>query len=310
MIRYILKRLLMLIPVMIGVSLIIYFIMDFAPGDAALSIAGENAPPEQLEAIREELGLNDPLLVRYGKYMLNILRGDMGTSYITGRDVFKTYIEKLPNTLLLAFAGTVLAVAISLPLGIIAALKRGTLIDGGLMVLALIGLSMPLFWLGLLLMIQFSLNWSWLPSGGAGSFKHLILPAVTLAVSKTALLTRTTRSSMLEVINEDYIRTARAKGVSKKKAVTHHALRNALIPIITVIGVQMSASLGGSVLCESIFSWPGVGRLIFDSIGKRDVPMVTGCIILTTLIVAIVLLIVDIIYAFVDPRIKGQYSRK
>ncbi len=308
--RYIIKRLLLLIPVMIGVSLLIYVIMDYAPGDAALAIVGETAPAEQLEAVREELGLNRPLMVRYLDYMLHIFRGDMGQSYVTGRDVFQTYLEKLPYTLLLAFSGTLIAVVVSIPLGIIAALRRGSIIDGSLMVLALIGLSMPLFWLGLLLIIQFALRWPILPSGGAGSWKNLILPAVTLAVNKLALLTRTTRSSMLEVINEDYIRTARAKGVSKRRTVTHHALRNALIPIVTVIGTQMSSSIGGSVLCETVFSWPGVGRLIVDSIGKRDVPIVTGCIILTTLIVALVNLFVDFIYGFIDPRIKGQYSKK
>lgn len=310
MIRYVLKRLLMLVPVMIGVSFIIFFVMDFAPGDAALIIAGENAPTEQIEAIRNDLGLNDPVLVRYGRYMLKLFVGDMGISYVTGRDVFRTYMEKLPNTLLLAFSGTLLSMLISIPLGIVAALKRGTIIDGIVMIFSLIGLSMPLFWLGLLLIIQFSLNIKILPPGGADSWRSLILPAITLAVSKTALLTRTTRSSMLEVINEDYIRTARAKGVSRKKAVTKHGLRNALIPIITVVGIQMSASLGGSVLCESVFAWPGVGRLILDSIGKRDIPMVTGCIILTTLLAVLVILIVDMIYAFIDPRIKAQYSRK
>ena len=308
--RYIIKRLLLLIPVVIGVSLLIYVIMASAPGDAALAIVGENAPPELLERTRKELGLDQPLLMRYLNYMWNLLRGDLGKSYISDRNVVETYLEKLPYTLLLALTGTVLAVAISLPLGVIAALRRGTILDGTLMVLALVGLSMPLFWLGLLLIIQFSLRWPILPSGGAGSWQHLVLPAVTLAVNKIALLTRTTRSSMLEVINEDYIRTARAKGVSKRKTVTRHALRNALIPIVTVIGTQMSASIGGSVLCETVFSWPGVGRLIVDSIGKRDVPMVTGCIILTTLIVALVNLLVDFIYGFLDPRIKGQYARK
>jgi len=308
--RYFLKRLFWLIPVMLGVSIFIFIIMDFFPGDAADTVLGEAASQEQLEAYREVHGLNDPVLVRYARYMFNLLKGDMGISYVTGRDVFKTYMQRLPNTLLLAFTGMGLAIIVSIPIGIITALKRGTVLDATLMILTLLGLSMPLFWLGLLLIIGFSLNLGWFPTGGAGSLKHLVLPALTLAVAKMAMLTRTTRSSMLEVLNEDYIRTARAKGVSKKKATLKHALRNALIPIITVIGIELGSSLGGSVLCETVFSWPGVGRLIMDSISKRDIPMVTGCLILTTMIVASLLLLVDIIYAFVDPRIKAQYQRK
>ena len=309
MIRYILKRLVMLIPVLIGVSLFIFLIMDFTPGDAAMTVLGDNATERQLEEYRQARGLNDPVLVRYARYMWGIVRGDLGTSYVTNRDVLQTYLQKIPYTLELAFSGTFLAVVFSISLGIVAALRRGTVVDSYLMILALVGLSMPLFWLGLLLIICFSLNLEWLPPGGAEGFKYLILPAVTLAVAKMAQLTRTTRSSMLEVINEDYIRTARAKGVSKKVAVRKHALRNALIPIITVIGIELGASLGGSVIVETVFAWPGVGRLIVDSIAKRDTPMVTGCLILTTMTVAVLLLIVDIVYAYVDPRIKGQYSR-
>jgi peptide/nickel transport system permease protein len=309
MIRYIIKRLLWLILVLIGVSLFIFLIMDLCPGDAALTVLGENAPEKLLEEFRAKNGLNDPVLIRYGRYMLNLLNGNLGVSYVTGRDVMQTFLQRLPNTLLLAFTGVTLAVAISIPLGVIAALRRGTILDGTLMVLALLGLSMPLFWLGLILIIVFSLDLKWLPSGGSGGIKYLILPAVTLAVSKMAVITRTTRSSMLAVLNEDYIRTARAKGVSKKEATMRHAMRNALIPIITCIGIELASSLGGSVLCEIVFSWPGVGRLIFDSIGKRDIPMITGALIMTTMLVSVMLLIVDIIYAFVDPRIKAQYQR-
>lgn len=295
---------------MLGVSIFIFIIMDFFPGDAADTVLGEGATQEQLEEYRNTHGLNDPVLERYARYMLHLIKGDMGISYVTGRDVFKTYMQRLPNTLLLAFTGMALAILFSIPMGIIAALRRNTILDGTLMILALLGLSMPLFWLGLLLIIGFSLHLGWFPTGGAGSLKHLVLPAVTLAVAKMAMLARTTRSSMLSVLNEDYIRTARAKGVSKRSATLKHALRNALIPIITVIGIELGSSLGGSVLVETVFSWPGVGRLIMDSISKRDIPMVTGCLILTTMIVAFLLLIVDIVYAFVDPRIKAQHQRK
>ena len=212
---------------MLGVSIFIFIIMDFFPGDAADTVLGEGATQEQLEEYRNTHGLNDPVLVRYARYMLHLIKGDMGISYVTGRDVFKTYMQRLPNTMLLAFTGMALAILFSIPMGIIAALRRSTILDGTLMILALLGLSMPLFWLGLLLIIGFSLHLGWFPTGGAGSLKHLVLPAVTLAVAKMAMLARTTRSSMLSVLNEDYIRTARAKGVSKRSATLKHALRNA-----------------------------------------------------------------------------------
>jgi len=299
----------MLIPVLLGVAFIIFAIMDVADGDPVYQVAGPDATEEQLVVLREEMGLNGSLVERYFKYILKLLKGDLGTSYISKMDVMQLYMQRLPYTLKLAFLAMVVAVAISVPLGIVAAINQNTIKDTIAMILALIGLSMPNFWLGLLLMLLFSLKLGWLPSGGAEGFASVILPAVTVGVGLAALLTRTTRSSMLDVLRQDYLRTARAKGVSEHRVVYHHALRNALIPIITIFGVQFSNVLGGSVLAETVFAWPGVGRLVVDAIGQRDIPTVTGALIMTTMLVTIVNLVVDIVYAFVDPRIKAQYTK-
>ena len=307
--RYIIKRLLMLIPVLLGVAFIIFAIMNVAEGDPVYQVAGPDATEEQLEALREEMGLNGSLIERYFRYILNLLRGDLGTSYVSKMDVMKLYLQRLPNTLKLASLAMFVAVIISVPLGIVAAVTQNSWKDTLAMILALLGLSMPNFWLGLLLMLLFSLKLGWFPSGGAEGFRSVVLPAVTVGVGLAALLTRTTRSSMLDVLRQDYLRTARAKGVSERKVVYHHALRNALIPIITIFGVQFSNVLGGSVLAETVFAWPGVGRLVVDAIDQRDIPTVTGALIMTTMLVTIVNLLVDIVYAYVDPRIKAQYTK-
>lgn len=307
--RYIIKRLLMLIPVLLGVAFIIFAIMNVAEGDPVYQVAGPDATEEQLEALREEMGLNGSLIERYFRYILNLLKGDLGTSYVSQMDVMKLYLQRLPNTLRLASLAMIVAVIVSVPLGIVAAVNQNSWKDTLAMILALLGLSMPNFWLGLLLMLLFSLKLGWFPSGGAEGFASVVLPAVTVGVGLAALLTRTTRSSMLDVLRQDYLRTARAKGVSERKVVYHHALRNALIPIITIFGVQFSNVLGGSVLAETVFAWPGVGRLVVDAIDQRDIPTVTGALIMTTMLVTIVNLIVDIVYAYVDPRIKAQYTK-
>ena len=307
--RYIIKRLLMLIPVLLGVAFIIFAIMNVAEGDPVYQVSGPDATEEQLEALREEMGLNGSLIERYFRYILNLLRGDLGTSYVSKMDVMKLYLQRLPNTLKLASLAMFVAVIISVPLGIVAAVNQNSWKDTLAMILALLGLSMPNFWLGLLLMLLFSLKLGWFPSGGAEGFRSVVLPAVTVGVGLAALLTRTTRSSMLDVLRQDYLRTARAKGVSERKVVYHHALRNALIPIITIFGVQFSNVLGGSVLAETVFAWPGVGRLVVDAIDQRDIPTVTGALIMTTMLVTIVNLLVDIVYAYVDPRIKAQYTK-
>ena len=307
--RYIIKRLIMLIPVLLGVAFIIFAIMSVAEGDPVYSVAGPDATEEELDALREEMGLKGSLLERYFRYIAKLLRGNLGTSYISQMDVMKLYLQRLPNTLRLASLAMLVAILMSVPLGIIAAVNQNSWKDTIAMIFALVGLSMPNFWLGLLLMLLFSLKLGWFPSGGSEGALSVVLPAVTVGVGLAALLTRTTRSSMLDVLRQDYLRTARAKGVSEKRVVMRHALRNALIPIITIFGVQFSNVLGGSVLAETVFAWPGVGRLVVDAIDQRDIPTVTGALIMTTMLVTIVNLLVDIVYAYVDPRIKAQYTK-
>ena len=310
MYRYIIQRLLMLIPVIIGVSFLVYFIMDLAEGDPVYMIVSENASPEVIEATREEYGLNDPLLVRYGRYMINLLQGDMGTSYISKKDVFASYMECLPVTVKLSVFAVIIAVVVSIPLGINAAIHQNTWADTGSMLVALVFVSMPQFWLGLLLIMLFALKLGWLPSGGIDNgFASYILPAFTVGIGLAALMTRTTRSSMLETIRMDYITTAKAKGVSNRNTIFHHAFKNALIPIVTVGGMQLAQILGGSVLTETVFAIPGIGRLIVQAINQRDIPTVTGALILTTIIVSVVNLCTDIVYAFIDPRIKARYAK-
>ena len=310
MLKYIGKRLLMLIPVILVTSFLIFWAMSLTGGDPARQVAGDRATEAEVEAIREEMGLNDPFLVRYGNYMKGMLTGDMGKSYVTNKDVFRTFMEKLPNTLMLGGAAVLIAIIVSLPLGIYTAIHQNTWKDTAGMVFALFGTSMPNFWLGLMLIILFSLKLHWLPSGGKNGFASLILPALTVGFGLAALITRTTRSSMLDVIRQDYMTTARAKGCSEKRVIFRHGLKNALIPIITAIGLQMSLVITGSVLAETVFSWPGIGRLVYDSISKRDTPMVTGSIIMCSVLMCIINLVVDLIYAFFDPRIKAQYSKK
>ncbi len=308
--RYIRKRLLMLIPVIIGVSFLIYFIMDLAPGDVISQLAPDNATTEQIEMLRHQYGYDRSVFYRYMVYMSGLIRGDLGTSYLTGKPVWEMFIQRLPATLALSMGAVIVSIIISIPLGIFSAIHNGSLGDNTAMVVALLGLSMPNFWLGLLLIIAFSLHLGLFPSGGMDGIRSVILPAITIGTGYTAIMTRTTRSSMLDVIRQDYLRTARAKGVPEKTVIRKHALKNALIPIITVIGTQMAACIGGSVLTETVFAWPGVGRLIIDSVNQRDVPAVTGSIIMTTILISILLLVIDLLYAFVDPRIKAQYAKR
>ena len=310
MLKYIGKRLLMLIPVILITSFLIFWAMSLTGGDPAMIVAGEGASKEEIEAVREELGLNDPFMVRYFNYVKGMVTGDMGKSYVTNKAVFKTFMEKLPNTLMLGGAAVLIAIVIALPLGIYTAIHQNTWKDTAGMIFALFGTSMPNFWLGLMLIIIFSLTLGWLPSGGKSGFSSLILPALTVGMGLAALITRTTRSSMLDVIRQDYMTTARAKGCSEKRVIFTHGLKNALIPIITAIGLQMSMVITGSVLAETVFSWPGIGRLVYDSIAKRDTPMVTGSIILCSVFMCLINLFVDLVYAFFDPRIKAQYSKK
>ena len=307
--KYVIKRLVMLIPVIIGVSFLVFFIMAMAPGDTARTILGEDAPIEAVEALREELGLNDPIPIRYLNYMKDLLRGDLGNSYKSGRPVFEEIMSRFPATLELTFWGMLLAVGLSLPIGIISATRQYSFMDNASMIFALVATAIPNFWLGLMLIIVFSLNLGVLPSGGNNAgFASLILPVITLATACMANIARTTRSSMLEVIRADYIRTAKAKGVSKNKVINKHALKNALIPVVTVIGLQFGQLLGGSVLTETVFAWPGVGTYLVNSIKAKDTPAVLGCVIIFSICFSIVNLAVDLLYAFIDPRIKSKYK--
>ena len=308
MYRYVIKRILLLIPIMIAVSFVVYFIVDLAPGDSIDAIYGNELSVEQKDALREELGYNDPLVVRYARYMGKLLTGDMGMSTSFHEPVMQLYFNRFPATLQLAFWGIIIALLIAIPLGIIAAVHQNTFIDSASMVLGLLGMSMPNFWFGLMLIILFSLTLGWLPSFGNDGWNSIILPALTVGVGQAALLIRTTRSSMLEVIRQDYLRTARAKGVNERVVIYHHALRNALIPIITAAGTQLGIALGGSVVVESVFAWPGVGKLTIDAFNSRDTTLVVGCLILTTAFSSVLMMLIDIIYAFVDPRIKARYT--
>jgi peptide/nickel transport system permease protein len=305
----------MLIPVIIGVTFIVFFILNLSPGDPAAIILGDQATAEALEMKREELGLNDPIFVRYGKYMVNLIHGDLGTSYRNNLDVWEQVMQRFPNTFILAVISTLIALLIGIPTGITSALKQYSMVDNISMIIALIGVSMPVFWLGLMLVILFSLNLKILPSQGMGEgfiplIKSLILPSFSLGAMSAAVIARMTRSSMLDVTRQDYISTARAKGLSEKIITNHHMLKNAMIPIITAVGLQFGTLLGGSMLTETVFSWPGVGRLMIDSIKSKDIPLVLGSVIFLAIMFTVVNLIVDIVYAFVDPRIKSQYKRK
>ena len=310
MIRYILKRLVLMIPTILLTSLLIFWAMSLTGGDQVMTILPENATVEQQEALREEMGLNDPFFVQYFNYVKGIVRGDMGESYVTRMDVFQTFMNRLPMTLALGGTALIFSVIISIPLGIWTALNQNSWKDTAGMVFALFGVSMPNFWLGLMLVLLFSLTLGWLPSGGSGGVRYLILPALTVGLGLAALITRTTRSSMLDVLRQDYMTTAKAKGASHRRVIYRHGLRNAMIPIVTAVGMQFSYVMTGSALAEKVFSWPGIGLLVADSITKRDTPMVTGAIILCCILMALINLAVDIIYAYCDPRIKAQYSRK
>jgi peptide/nickel transport system permease protein len=275
-------------------------------------ILGEQATQESIDQLRDEMGLNDPIPVRYAKYMGSVLRGDLGKSYKNNLDVAAQVLDRFPNTLILSVAGMLVALLIGVPIGILSARKQYTFTDNAATVLGLVGVAMPNFWMGLLLVMLFSLKLSWLPSSGMGEgfiplLKSLILPAITLGTGSAATVLRMTRSSMLEVIRQDYIDTTRAKGLKESKVVSRHMLKNALVPIITVIGLQFGQLLGGAALTETIFSWPGLGRFMVDSIKTKDMPLVLGSVLFLAVVYSVVNLLVDILYAYVDPRIKSQY---
>lgn len=336
MIKYIIKRVLMLVPVLIGVSIIVFLIMRVFSPDPAPIVLGEHATQQTMQAWRQENGLNDPVWLQYVNYIKGILNGNMGTSYYTKAPVTQEIFSRFPATIELAVAAIIFASFFGVLLGVVSAVKKNSIFDNGSRILALIGVSMPIFWLGILLIILFSGTLHWLPSTGrlnplyqpatitgfdlidsiltgdtealTDTLRHLLLPALALGMYSMAIITRMTRSSMLESLSQDYIRTAKAKGISNGRVVRKHALRNALIPIVTVIGLQFGSLLGGAVLTETVFSWPGIGAYTVNCILKSDFPVVQGVVLLVAFVYVLVNLAVDILYAFLDPRIK--YAKK
>ncbi|MBO5493413.1 MAG: ABC transporter permease [Pyramidobacter sp.] len=308
MLRYIFRRLLMLIPVVLGVALFIFAVMDFTPGDPAVMILGEGATEAEYAALRAELGLNDPLLLRYGRYILNALKGDFGVSYRTQIPVFQEIAARLPYTAVLAIVSTLIAVTIGLPVGVFSAVKQYSLSDNFALGCALLMTSMPTFWLAMMLVLYFSLKLKWLPAMGVKDWTNFILPAIANASATTASLLRMTRSTMLEVIRQDYIRTARAKGAKESTVIFGHALRNALLPVVTLIGVNFGAALSGTIVIEQVFAIPGLGQLMVNAIRTKDTPMIIASLLFTAIIASLVNLLVDILYAYIDPRLKAKFS--
>lgn len=304
MTQYIIRRLAMMVPVLIGVSLVVFFMVRLVPGDPAQVLAGERANRETVEQIRASLGLNEPLPTQYWIFISNAVRGDLGRSTRTRRPAFNDIGEAFPNTLQLALAALTVSIVLGIVLGIVSAVRQNTWVDTLSMLIALFGVSMPVFWLGLMLMYLFSVRLGWLPTTGMGTPAHLVLPAITLGLSSAAMIARMTRSSMLETLRQDYIRTARSKGLSEFVTINKHGLKNALIPVVTVVGLQFGTLLGGAVLTETVFAWPGVGRLMVDSIMARDYPVVQGAVLVVALSFILINLIVDVMYVYLDPTIR------
>ena len=309
MTKYILKRLLLLIPTLLGVSFIVFSLLYLSPGDAALAAAGPNATKETVEAIRQNLGLNEPFLVQYGNYLKNlVLHFDLGKSYQSGGSVTKALLRVFPTTIKLASGALIISIIIGISFGVLAAIKKNTIIDSIITAFGMVGLAMPIFWSGLLLIIIFSTKLKVLPASGFSSFKQMILPWFALGFQSSAVIMRMTRSAMLDVLDKDYIRTALSKGLVKRKIILVHALKNAMVPVITTIGLQAGGLLGGSILTETIFSIPGIGRLMVDSIKTRDYPIILGAILLIAIVYSLISIIVDILYGFINPRIKTEYK--
>jgi ABC-type dipeptide/oligopeptide/nickel transport system permease component len=302
--RFLVRRLLLTIPVLLGVATLVFSLIHLVPGDPVQAMLGESASPQDIAELRGRLGLDRPLYVQYGVFLKQLVRGSLGTSLRTNRPVTQAIAERLPATLELAAAAMLFAIIVAIPIGIIAAVRAGTRVDYAAMTLALVGISVPNFWLGPLLAILFSVTLGWLPVSGRGSLAHLVLPAITLGAPLAAVLARMTRASVIEELRELYVLAARARGVSHARAVLKHAFRNSLIPIVTVLGLQIGAVLTGAVITETIFAWPGVGRLLIQSISFRDYPLVQGCILLIAVSYVTMNLLTDLVYGLLDPRIR------
>jgi len=307
MIKYIVRRLLSMIPVLLGISFILFMIMSYTPGNPAVLILGDSASKQDVQALMEDMGLNDPVIVQYFSYMKNVfLHGDFGNSYISKLPVTEELAARLPITVTIAVGAMIVMVVISIPIGIFSAVRQYSILDNATMLMAMILCSMPSFFFGLVAMLIFALRLGWLPSLGAGSFKHFILPWFTCSSVYLAQLIRMTRSNMLEVIRADYIRTARSKGAPERSVIFRHALRNALLPVITILGINFGAMCGGAVMTESVFSLAGVGTMIVSGIRKRDTPTVMIAILFVAVMISVINLLVDIVNTYIDPRLRSS----
>ena len=304
MLRYLVRRLLLTLPVLLGVATLVFALIHLVPGDPAQAMLGEGASPEEVTRLRESLGLDRPLFEQYRSFLAGLVRGDLGTSFRYNTPVTAEIRDKLPNTALLAVAAMLAAMLFAIPLGILAAVYKGTAVDHAAMTLSLVGISMPNFWLGPLLAILFAVHLGWLPVSGTGSPAHLVLPAITLGAALSAILARMTRASVLEELRELYVLAARARGLSGRRAVLRHAFRNSLIPVVTIIGLQFGAVLTGTIITETIFAWPGIGRLLIQAINFRDYPLIQGCILFISVTYVAMNLLTDLTYGFLDPRIR------
>jgi ABC-type dipeptide/oligopeptide/nickel transport system permease component len=303
---YIRRRLLQSIVVVWGVSVLVFFLLRLAPGDPVTLLLAETATPEQIDAAREKWGLNEPILVQYMVFLGRALQGDLGDSLFFKEPAIEVLMERMPATLQLSAVALLFSLSVAIPVGLLSALKRDTIWDYLGTGLAMLGQAIPPYWLGIMLILVFSVGLGWFPTSGRGTVWHLVLPAITLGSVLMALITRLVRSGMLDVLGEDYIRTARAKGLQERRVIVRHALRNILIPLVTVVGLQLGALFGGAVITESIFAWPGVGRLALQSINARDYPMVQASVLFISVVYVFLNLAVDILYVYLDPRIRYE----
>jgi ABC-type dipeptide/oligopeptide/nickel transport system permease component len=304
--RYVLKRAVLALPVLVGVSVVVFVAIRLIPGDPAQLMAGQAATQEVVQQIRQSLGLDQPLPVQYLYFLRNVVRGDLGRSLFNGAPVVEELAQRFPRTVRLALASMAVASLIGIPAGILAATRRSTWVDTAVMLVALAGVSVPVFWLGLNLILLFSVRLQWLPSFGYETWQHLVLPSLTLGAASTAVVARMTRSAMLEVLGQDYVRTARAKGLAERVVVSWHALRNALIPVVTVLGLQLGTLLSGAVLTETVFAWPGIGRLLVEAVLARDYPIIQGATLLIAATFVVLNVAVDVLYGLLDPRIRYE----
>ncbi len=304
MLAYVARRLVHLVPVLLGISFLVFLLVHLVPGDPVRIMLQDVGSPEQVARVRQQLGLDRPIYIQYVSFVTRALQGDFGRSIHTRRPVAQEIRFRIPFTVRMAVAATLVAIVLGIVLGAIAAMHHQSALDYGTMVIALAGVSLPSFWFGLVLILVFSLHLRWLPPTGADSLLHLILPAITLGSGAAAIIARLTRSSMLEVLRQDYIRTARAKGVTDRRMIYRHALKNAMIPVVSIVGLQFASLLGGAVIVETVFGWPGIGRLAVDAIFNRDIPVIQAVVLVAAVIFVLVNLIVDLLYGWLDPRIR------